>query len=72
MTTNKEIRDMNPEQLQAVLDEACNTLFRLKVQAQTERLDVPSEIRRNRKLIARIKTIQGEKARAAETAPAQD
>ena len=71
MTSNKELREMNPEQLQAVLNEACNTLFRLKVQAQTERLDVPSEIRRNRKLIARIKTIQGEAARLASQAEAK-
>ncbi len=60
MTTNKELREMSSEQLDAVLNEACTTLFKLRVQAQTERLDVPSEVRRNRKLIARIKTIQTE------------
>jgi large subunit ribosomal protein L29 len=38
-------------------------LFRLRVQAQTDRLDVPSEMRRNRQLIARIKTIMNERAR---------
>lgn len=61
MTTNKELREMSSEQLDAVLKEACTSLFKLRVQAQTERLDVPSEVRRNRKLIARIKTIQTEK-----------
>ena len=63
--TNKELREMSDEQLDAVFKEACNTLFRLRVQAQTERLDVPSEMRRNRKLIARIKTIRTEKTKAA-------
>jgi len=35
------------------------------MQAQTERLDAPSELRRHRRLIARIKTIQHERQRAA-------
>ena len=65
MSTNKELREMSNEQLDAVLKEACSALFRLRVQAQTERLDVPSEMRRNRKLIARIKTIKTEKAKSA-------
>ena len=66
-TTNKELREMSSEQLDAVLKEACNTLFRLQIQAQTERLDVPTELKRNRKLIARIKTIKTEKEKTAET-----
>ena len=71
MTTNKELREMSGEQLDAVLKEACSALFRLRVQAQTERLDVPSELRRNRKLIARIKTIKTERENAeASTADA--
>lgn len=42
----------------AVLREACKDLFQLRIKAQTDRLDVPSELKRNRKLVARIKTIQ--------------
>lgn len=57
MATLTELREMSNEQLNAVQKEACTTLFRLRVQAQTERLEVPTEIARNRKLIARIKTI---------------
>ncbi len=63
MTTAKELREMSDEQLAAVFNEACTTLFRLRVQSQTERLDVPTELKRNRKLIARIKTIQNERKR---------
>ena len=59
-----ELREMSDEQLQATLREALQTLFKLRVQAQTERLDVPSELTRNRRLIARIKTLQSERTRA--------
>lgn len=71
MNTNKELREMSDEQLAATLKEACTALFRLRVQAQTERLDVPTELKRNRKLIARIKTIQNERQRAAAAAEAE-
>ena len=58
MADINELREMSDEQLAANLKEACTSLFRLRVQAQTERLDVPSELKRNRRTIARIKTIQ--------------
>jgi large subunit ribosomal protein L29 len=53
-----ELRDMSDEQLQLTLEETCERFFRLRMQAQTERLDAPSELRRHRRLIARIKTVQ--------------
>lgn len=65
MTTITELREMSNDQLVAVMKEACTTLFRLRVQAQTERLEVPTEIAKNRKLIARIKTILREREIAA-------
>ena len=68
MATLSELRDMSNEQMAAVLKEACQTLFRLRIQAQTDRLDVPSELKRNRRLIARIKTIQRERELAAQEA----
>jgi large subunit ribosomal protein L29 len=71
MATLSELRDMSNEQMAAVLKEACQTLFRLRIQAQTERLDVPSELARNRKLIARIKTIQREREIVGEQAMAK-
>lgn len=60
----KELREMSGEQLDATIAEAADTLFRLKVQSQTEKLDSPTEVRRNRRLIARVKTIQTERAKA--------
>ena len=57
----KEIRDLTDDDLQQVLDDTSRRLFELRVQAQAERLDAPSELLRSRKLIARIKTVQREK-----------
>ncbi|MBT4692699.1 MAG: 50S ribosomal protein L29 [Planctomycetaceae bacterium] len=57
----KELRDLTDDDLQQILDDTCRRLFELRVQAQAERLDAPSELLRSRKLIARIKTIQREK-----------
>ncbi len=57
----KELRDLTDDDLQQVLDDTCRRLFELRVQAQAERLDAPSELLRSRKLIARIKTVQREK-----------
>ena len=65
MTTNIELREMSDEQLVATSKEAAQTLFRLRFQSQSERLNTPSEIRKNRRLIARIKTIQRERELAA-------
>jgi large subunit ribosomal protein L29 len=64
-----ELREMSDEQLRLTLKDSAESLFRLRIQAQTERLDAPSELRKQRRLIARIKTIQGERARAAKAAP---
>jgi large subunit ribosomal protein L29 len=58
-----ELRDMSDEQLGLTLKEAVENLFRLKIKQQTEKLDAPSELRRNRRLVARIKTIQTQRAK---------
>lgn len=58
MNKASELREMGDEQLALSLKEATENLFRLRIQAQTERLDAPSELRRFRRLIARIKTVQ--------------
>jgi large subunit ribosomal protein L29 len=64
-TTAAEIREMSDEQLALTLKESSESLFRLRLQAETERLDAPTELKKHRRLIARIKTIQTERARAA-------
>lgn len=70
MTKASELREMSDEQLEVTLKETTEGLFRLRLQAQTERLDAPSELRKHRQLIARIKTIRRERAREEEQKPA--
>ena len=61
MESTQELREMSDEQLGLTLKEAADNLFRLRIQSQTERLDAPSELRKLRRQIARIKTIQRER-----------
>ncbi|MGD0383643.1 MAG: 50S ribosomal protein L29 [Thermoguttaceae bacterium] len=70
MSKATELRDMSDEHLALTLKDTTKNLFRLRLQAQTERLDAPSELRKQRRLIARIKTIQHERKRAAAKAAA--
>lgn len=63
-----ELRDMSDEQLRLTLRETLEHLFRLRMQAQTERLDAPSELRRHRRLVAQIQTIQRERELRAASA----
>lgn len=60
-----ELREMSDEQVSLTLKEAAETLFKLRIQAQTERVDNPSEQRKQRRLIARLKTLQTERGTAA-------
>ena len=66
MTKASELREMSDEQLALTLKEATESFFRLRLQAQTERLDAPSELQKHRRLIARVKTIQKQRASAAQ------
>ena len=68
MSKATELREMSDEQLELTRKEAAEKLFRLRIQSQTERLDAPSELRRQRRLIARIKTIQTQRTKNAATA----
>jgi large subunit ribosomal protein L29 len=65
MAKSTELRDMSDEQLGLTLKDTTDKLFRLKIQSQTEKLDAPSELRRNRRLVARIKTVQNQRAKKA-------
>jgi large subunit ribosomal protein L29 len=67
MSKLSELRDMSDEQLGLTLKESVENLFRLRIKSQTERLDAPSELRRNRRLVARIRTLQTQRAMAAAT-----
>ena len=61
MSTAMAIREMSDEQLEHELRETQQSLFRLRLQAATERNDVPSNVKKMRRSIARIRTIQRER-----------
>src|SRR5881394_4022939 len=60
-----EYRGMSDEQLQLSLNEVVKNLFHLRFQSATERLETPSEIRKAKREVARIKTIQRQRQLAA-------
>jgi large subunit ribosomal protein L29 len=72
MSNIADLRDMNDEQLQFTLKETREELFQLRFQSATEKLDAPSNLRRLRRSVARILTLQREReiAAAAETTTA--
>jgi large subunit ribosomal protein L29 len=55
--TSKEIREKADDALRHELQEQVKHLFDLRSQAITEKLEDPSQLRKTRKDIARIKTI---------------
>jgi large subunit ribosomal protein L29 len=61
MSKASELREMSDDQLAVELKQTQNDLFRLRFQASTEKLDAPSNLKRLRRTIARIKTIQSER-----------
>lgn len=64
-TKARDIRDMSEEQIRLVWKDAAESLFRLKLQAQTEKLAAPSELKKHRRTIARCQTILAERQKAA-------
>jgi large subunit ribosomal protein L29 len=53
-----ELRALADDQLAATLRDTEKHLFDLRFQSATDRLETPSEIRKARREIARIKTLQ--------------
>src|SRR5438874_13835644 len=53
-----ELRAMSDEQLELQLKDTVKNLFHLRFQSATERLETPSEIRKAKRDIARVKTVQ--------------
>lgn len=68
MTKPSELREMNDEQLSFALKETQKDYFNLRFSSVTEKLNSPSEKKKMRQEIARIKTIQTEREPKAESA----
>jgi len=57
----QEIREMSAEQIQQEMSALERKVFDLRTQAATEELSVPSELRKARRDIARMRTILRER-----------
>ena len=66
MTKIEDLRTKSDDQLQEQLGELKREAFNLRFQAATNQLEKPSRTREVRRDIARIKTLQGERVRAAQ------
>jgi len=60
-----DLRTKSDDQLTADLGDLKREAFNLRFQAATNQLERPARIKEVRRDIARIKTLQGERARAA-------
>jgi large subunit ribosomal protein L29 len=61
-----EFRGMSDEQLNLTLRDLEKHLFQLRFQSSTDRLETPSELRKARRDIARIMTVQRQRELAKE------
>ena len=61
-----DVRSMTPDQLDDQLGNLKKEQFNLRFQAATNQLERPARIREVRRDIARIKTLQTERAKAAQ------
>jgi large subunit ribosomal protein L29 len=61
----KEMRAMSDEQLELHLRDTVKNLFHLRIQSATERLETPSEIKKAKREVARVRTVQRERQLAA-------
>ena len=65
-----DMRTRSDDELSTQLGELKREQFNLRFQAATNQLEKPSRIREVRRTIAQIRTLQNERARAAEAAKA--
>ena len=65
-----DLKTRTDDQLAEQLGELKREQFNLRFQAATNQLEKPSRVREVRRTIAQIRTLQNERARAAETAKA--
>ena len=61
MTKASVLREMSDEQLSHELRETQKELFRIRFQSASERNDTPSNVKKLRQVVARVKTIQRER-----------
>jgi large subunit ribosomal protein L29 len=70
MAKREDLSVQTDDQLSTQLSELKREQFNLRFQAATNQLEKPSRVKEVRRTIARIKTLQSQRARAADTAQA--
>ncbi len=65
MSKTEDLRTKTDDQLESDLGELKREAFNLRFQSATNQLEKPSRIREVRSTIAKIKTLQNERAKAA-------
>ncbi|MBL4793353.1 50S ribosomal protein L29 [Citromicrobium bathyomarinum] len=65
MSNTEDLRQKSDDQLTAELTELKREAFNLRFQAATNQLERPARVQEVRRTIARIKTLQNERTRAA-------
>ena len=68
MAKQENLTVKTDDQLQTQLSELKREAFNLRFQSATNQLEKPSRVREVRRTIARIKTLQSQRARVAEPA----
>ena len=68
MAAKENLSVKTDDQLQTQLQELKREQFNLRFQSATNQLEKPSRVREVRRTIARIKTLQNQRARAAQPA----
>jgi len=64
MATSKEMRQLSAEELEKRVTELRETLFNQRIKHRTGTLESSADIGKNRRELARVLTILGEKSRA--------
>ena len=71
MAKAEDLRARSDDQLTESLSELKREQFNLRFQAATSQLERPARIKEVRREIARIKTLQGQRAKSAQTGAAK-
>jgi len=72
MSKARELREMSDEQIRLVWKDSAEMLFKLRLQAQTEKLAAPTDVRKQRRTIARCQTILAQRGTLVVTAAGPD
>ena len=64
MSKARELREMSDEQIRLVWKDSAETLFKLRLQGQTEKLTAPTDVKKHRRTIARCQTLLAQRGSA--------